>query len=159
MPSVYIETSIVSYATARPSNLPHILVRQEDACRWWDEYSSRYDLYASQAVLDEAPAGDPHASEERLRMLHGIPLIPITEDIQNLAAELLARHLLPEKASVDALHVAAAAVGELDYLLTLNIRHIANAHMLPMVYQTLEELQITRPLICTPQEFFGDDDE
>ena len=159
MPSVYIETSIVSYATTHPSNLPHILVRQEDARRWWDEYSSRYDLYASQAVLDEASAGDAYASEERLRMLHGIPLIPITDDVQNLAAELLARHLLPAKASVDALHVAAAAVGAVDYLLTLNIRHIANAHTLPMVYQALEDLQVARPLICTPQEFFGDDDE
>lgn len=80
----------------------------------WGEYSSRYDLYASQAVLDEASAGDAYASEERLRMLHGIPLIPITDDVQNLAAELLARHLLPAKASVDALHVAAAAVGAVD---------------------------------------------
>ena len=60
---------------------------------------------------------------------------------------------------MDAFHVAAAAVGAVDYLLTLNIRHIANAHTLPMVYQTLEELQVVRPLICTPQEFVGDDDE
>ena len=63
MPSVYIETSIVSYATAWPSSLPHILVRQEDARRWWDEYSSRYDLFVSQAVLDEASAG-------------GMPMLP-----------------------------------------------------------------------------------
>ncbi len=157
MPSVYIETSIVSYATARPSNMRHVLVRQEDARRWWDEYSSQYDLFASQAVLDEAAAGDAGAAKERLRMLHGIPLIPITDAVQNVAAELLARSLLPVKSSVDALHVAAAAIGAVDYLLTLNCRHIANAHMLPQVYQTLEELDVSRPLICTPEEFFGDD--
>ncbi len=60
---------------------------------------------------------------------------------------------------MDALHVAAAAIGAVDYLLTLNCRHIANAHTLPGVYQTLEELDVARPLICTPEEFFGDDDE
>ena len=159
MPSVYIETSIVSYATAWPSSLPHILVRQEDARRWWDEYSSRYDLFVSQAVLDEASAGDVDAAKERLRMLHSIPLIPISNEIQRVAAELLRRHLLPAKASVDALHVASAAIGAVDYLLTLNCRHIANAHTLPGIYRTLEELDVAQPLICTPEEFFGDDDD
>lgn len=159
MPSVYIETSIVSYATARPSDVPHILLRQEDARRWWDEYSSRYDLFASQAVLDEAASGDASAAAERLRMLDGIPLIPITEAVQNVAAELLARSLLPARASVDALHIAAAAIGAVDYLLTLNCRHIANAHILPQIYETLERLEVSRPLICTPEEFFGDRDD
>ncbi len=159
MPSVYIETSVVSYATAWPSSLPHVLVRQEDARRWWDEYSPRYDLFVSQAVLDEASAGDTAAAEERLRMLHGLPLIPISDEVRHVAAKLLTRHLLPANASVDALHVAAAAIGAVDYLLTLNCRHIANAHMLPGVYQTLEELGVALPLICTPEEFFGDDDE
>lgn len=72
MPSVYIETSIVSYATARPSSLPHVLVRQQDARRWWDGYSLRYDLFISQVVLDEACARDAEAAEDRLRMLHGV---------------------------------------------------------------------------------------
>ncbi len=157
MPSVYIETSIVSYATARPSNVRHIVVRQEDARRWWAEYSSQYDLFASQAVLDEAAAGDAGAAKQRLQMLQGIPLIPITDAVRDVAAELLARSLLPAKASVDALHVAAAAIGEVDYLLTLNCRHIANARMLPQVYRTLEEFNVSRPLICTPEEFLGDD--
>ena len=157
MATVYIETSIVSYATARPSSDPHILVRQEDARRWWDEYSSRYALFVSQAVLDEATVGDPEAAKERLRMLDGLPLIPITDVMETVAAELLARSLLPAKAPVAALHVAAAAVGAVDYLLTLNCRHIANAHTLPGIYQTLKDLGVPCPLICTPEEFFGDD--
>ncbi len=159
MASVYVETSIVSYATSRPASLPRVLVRQQDARRWWDDYAPRYDLFVSQVVLDEAAAGDRDAAEDRLRMLHGIPLIPVTDEVRRVAAELLARHLLPTNASVDALHVAAAAVGAVDYLLTLNCRHIANAHTLPGVYGTLEELDVARPLICTPEEFFGDDDE
>lgn len=92
-------------------------------------------------------------------MLDGIPLIPITDAVQNVATELLARSLLPAKASVDALHIAAAAIGAVDYLLTLNCRHIANAHILPQIYETLERLDVSRPLICTPEEFFGDHDD
>lgn len=158
MPTAYIETSIVSYAVARSSNERHVLVRQEDAIRWWDEYSRHFELFISQAVLDEAGQGDPAAAEQRLEMLQGLPLIPITVDVIRVARELLDRSLLPEKASADALHVAAAAVGGVEYLVTLNCRHIANAHMLPRIYQTLEELGVPRPLICTPQEFFGDEE-
>jgi len=159
MASVYVETSIVSYATARASTLLRVLVRQKDARRWWDEYSSRYDLFVSQAVLDEASAGDAAAARQRLRMLRGIPQIPITDEVQSVAAQLLDRHLLPTAGSVDALHVAAAAIGAVDYLLTLNCRHIANAHTLPGIYRTLEKLGVSQPLICTPEEFFGDRDE
>jgi predicted nucleic acid-binding protein len=154
--TVYIETSIVSYATARRSREKHVQVRQEDAQRWWDEFSPRFELFISQAVLDEAARGDPQAAQNRLEMLHGLPLIPLTNDVIRVAQELLSRHLLPEKALADALHVAAAAIGEVEYLLTLNCRHIANALMLPRIYSTLEFLGVSKPLICTPQEFFGD---
>jgi predicted nucleic acid-binding protein len=157
MPTVYIETSIISYAAARPSNDPHVLVRQEDAKRWWDEYSRQYDLFISQAVLDEAGHGDPAAAKQRLQLLQGLPLIPITAEVIQVARELIDRSLLPEKASADALHVAGAAIGDVEYLVTLNCRHIANAHILPKIYQALEDLGVPRPLICTPQEFFGDD--
>ncbi len=157
MSTIYIETSIISYATARLSSDPHVLVRQDDAKRWWVEYSNRYRLFISQAVLDEASKGDDKAAQERLRMIEKLPVIPITDAVINVAKELLVRSLLPEKASVDALHVAAAAVGGVEYLLTLNCRHIANAHMLPKIYQALEEMGVSKPLICTPQEFFGDE--
>ncbi|MCH8047073.1 MAG: hypothetical protein IID44_25500 [Planctomycetes bacterium] len=77
------------------------------------------------------------------------------------AGELIARSLMPQKAAVDALHVAAAAVAGVDYLLTQNCRHIANAFVMPRVYAMLEELGVSRPLICTPAEFLEDpeDDE
>jgi len=156
MQTVYIETSVVSYAAARLSTETHQRVRQEDARRWWSEYASQYDLFISQAVLDEASRGDPAAARDRLQMLEGLSLIPTTNQVVETATELLLRSALPEKAGADALHVAAAAVGEVKYLLTLNCRHIANAHTLPQIYETLDELGLFRPLICTPQEFFGD---
>lgn len=157
MASVYVETSIFSYASARRASDLHVQVRQDDAKRWWDECAPKFDLFISQAVLDEAARGDSAAARDRLEMLAGLTLIPLNDDVIRVASELLKQHLLPEKASADALHVAAAAVGDVEYLLTLNCKHIANALMLPRIYRTLESLGVPKPLICTPQEFFADE--
>jgi len=153
MPSLYLETSIISYATSELSREPHILVRQEDAKTWWDKYSTRFELFVSQVVLDEIARGDAVAAKKRLQLVSGLPIIPITDSVLTVARELLNRSLLPETATADALHVALAVVAEVEYLLTLNCRHIANAHMLPKIYQTLDRLGVSKPLICTPQEF------
>ena len=66
---------------------------------------------------------------------------------------------MPISAKLDALHVASAAAGGVEYLLTQNRRHIANARVLPKIYDLLEELQLPRLLICTPAEFLGDRDD
>lgn len=157
MASVYVETSIVSFAAARLAADPVVMVRQIEARRWWDEYAPRFDLVASQLVLDEVGRGDPAAARNRLALLNGVRLVPISAEVVGLADELLSRSLLPRIAVADALHVAAAVVGRVDYLLTLNCKHIANAFMLPRIYATIEELRAVRLLICTPEEFFGGD--
>jgi predicted nucleic acid-binding protein len=157
MASVYVETSIFSYASARRAIDLHVQVRQDDARRWWGECAPKFDLFISQAVLDEAARGDAGAAKERLALLAGLPLIPLTDDVLRIAQELLNRHLLPPKALADAIHVAAASVGNVEYILTLNCKHIANAMMMPQIYRTLESLGVPKPLICTPQEFFADE--
>ena len=161
LPSVYIETSIVSHATAHVSNDPAVRVLQTQARLWWDTQRDIFDLYTSQTVLDEAALGDASAAADRLRLLQDIDLVPVNDEVRRIAGELLARSLMPQKAAVDALHVAAAAVAGVDYLLTQNCRHIANAYVVPRVYAMLEELGVSRPLICTPAEFLEDpeDDE
>ena len=159
MPSVYIETSIVSHATARPSNDPLVRVLQTQARLWWDTQRGVFDLYTSQTVLDEAALGDASAAADRLRLLQNLDLVPVNDEVRRIAGELLARSLMPQKAAVDALHVAAAAVAGVDYLLTQNCRHIANAYVMPRVYAMLEELGVSRPLICTPAEFLEDPED
>jgi hypothetical protein len=155
MDTVYIETSIVSHATARPSSDPAIAVLQDQAKRWWDEQRQGFRLVTSQFVLDEAAVGDPDAAARRLEMLAGIPILLPDERVQSIADEIIARSLMPPTAKLDALHVASAAAGGVEYLLTQNCRHIANAHVLPGVYDLLEELGLPRLLICTPAEFLG----
>ena len=127
---------------------PHCSSNARD---WWDAERPKFDLVTSQLTLDEAFAGDVSAAADRLRILDG----DINSDVQSLAAALLSAHMMPQKAAADALHVAAAAIGGVKYLLTLNCKHIANAHELPRVYQLLAREGFGGMLICTPAEFLG----
>ncbi len=156
MDTVYIETSIVSHATARPSTDPAVSVLQNQAKLWWTNERPKYRLVTSQFVLDEACLGDPEAAARRLEMLADIPVLLPEARVEEIANELVLRSLMPETAKLDALHVASAAVAGVEYLLTQNCRHIANAHILPRVYDLLKEFGLSRMLICTPGEFLGD---
>ncbi len=155
MDTVYIETSIVSHATAWPSSDALTAVLQQQAKQWWVEERKNYRLVTSQFVIDEASDGDADAARRRLEMLDGIPLLLPSVQVEVIAEEIIRRSLMPAKAKLDALHVASAAAGGVDYLLTQNCKHIANAHVLPRVYDLLEELGLPRILICTPAEFLG----
>jgi predicted nucleic acid-binding protein len=127
--------------------------------QWWNEERTNYQLVISQFVLDEAAAGDPILAGERLRALSGIPLLPLDPPISEIADEIMSRSILPEKARTDALHIAAVAHHRIQYLLTWNCRHIANARILPRIHAVLNDLSIPIPVICTPEEMVGNDPE
>lgn len=159
MDTLYIETSIVSYATARPSRDITTAGLQQQARDWWANARHQFDLVTSQLTLDEAGAGDPIAAAARLELLAGLSLIDINADVVSLARRLVEAHAMPAKAAADALHIAAAALGGVKYLLTLNCRHIANAHELPRIYDLLDQEGFGQLLVCTPAEFLGAQDE
>ncbi len=162
MATVYIETSILSHASSRPASDPNITALQIQARDWWRLERPKYDLVTSQLVINEASAGDPDAAAQRLKLLEGVPLVAITSEVQDIADALVSAALMPPKAAADGLHVAAAAFAGVEYLLTQNCRHIANAHILPRVYKILEARGVGGLLICTPVEFLGglyDDEE
>ena len=153
---IYIETSIVSHAASRPSDDVNIAALQLHARDWWQIMRPQFELVTSQLVINEASAGDPAAVAERMMLLAGIPLIPISVEAQRLANTLVSASTMPLKAAADALHVAIAAVAGVEYLLTQNCRHIANAHTLPTVYSILADQGRGGLLICTPEEFLGE---
>lgn len=151
-PKLYLETSIVSYLTARPS---HDLIRaaHQQVTRDWWELRASFDLYISQFVLDEVKAGDAEAARLRLSMLREMILLELTPDAVRLAREILGQGGMPAKAFVDAGHVALAAVHGLDYLLTWNCTHIANATMRGKIEAICRAAGFEPPIICTPVEF------
>jgi hypothetical protein len=159
MDTVYIETSIVSHATARPSPDPATAVLQDQAKRWMKEQRPLYDVVTSQLVIDEAAMGDADAAARRLQMLDGIAVLPANPDADIVADEIVGRSMMPASARIDALHVALAALAGVQYLLTQNCKHIANAHELPRLYRLLDELGLSGMLICTPIEFLGGNDD
>jgi hypothetical protein len=159
MARVYIETSIVSYLRQRPSGQVIAAARQLLTHRWWNGHRHQYELVTSQYVLDEAALGDAALAAERRQALAGIPLLDLPQGLIDLAAEILARAILPSTARLDALHIATAAFHGVDYLLTWNCKHIANAHVYANVRDLLIELGYPVPIFCTPEEMLGDDDE
>jgi hypothetical protein len=154
MAVVYVETSIFGYLTARSREAVIFQARQKLTRDWWYSRRTEYELVISQLVFDEAARGDIEATAERLRLLAGISLLHRADPrIDAIADVLLAAHLLPEKARSDAMHVAIATVHAVDYLLTWNCKHIANASTLPKVYRLLTDMGYRPPLIVTPEEF------
>jgi predicted nucleic acid-binding protein len=159
MATVYIETSIVSYLRQRPSSQVVMAARQLLTHQWWSNERGNYELVTSQYVLDEASAGDPVLAAERLESLGGIPLLPLDPQIGVIAAEIMSRAILPPKAAIDALHIALVAHHRIQYLLTWNCKHIANARILPRIHEVLTKLGCPIPIVCTPEEMVDDDSE
>jgi predicted nucleic acid-binding protein len=150
-PKLYLETSVVSYLTAEGSRDLILAAHQEVTRAWWASRES-FDVYASQFVLDEAAAGDAVAAAKRLLALKEVPLLDVTSEAVALAGRLIADHGLPSKARVDALHVAVAAVHGMDYLLSWNCKHIANAMLRSKIESICRATGFEPPVICTPLE-------
>ena len=154
--TVYIETSILGYLTARPSRDLVVAANIEITREWWDMRRSYFQLYSSQAVLQETAQGDTKIASQRLKILHDFSLLELNQSVLELAEQFLSRSNLPAKADVDAIHIAAATVHGMDYLLTWNCKHIANAQIQRKLAQISFDLGYELPILCTPYELLGD---
>jgi hypothetical protein len=155
MKTIYIETSIISYLTAKPSDNLLASAWQKTTADWWETRRSRFKLYTSQLVLEEASRGDSAAAQRRIDVLKKIPLLKTTDEVIILAKSFLKQGALPSKAIDDAIHIALAAIYEMDYLLTWNCRHIDNAETKPVIRNLCITQGVVCPEICTPSELMG----
>ena len=151
-PTIYIETSIISYLAAWPSPDLMTAACQQITTKWWRGYRRFYDVVTSALVVAESREGEPQMAKKRLDLLKGISALGTTEKAKELARTLIQRRALPQKADADALHVAIAAVHNVDYLLTWNCRHIDNPATKPLVREVCLSEGYTCPEICTPFE-------
>lgn len=154
-PKVYIETTIISYLTAKSSRDLIIAAHQELTTEWWDNRRTYFDLFISQLVIQEARVGDKHAAQKRLNILESIPLLELNENVTSLARVLVKEKALPKKAVEDALHIAIAIIHGMDYLLTWNCNHIANAEKRYAIIGVCHKKGFEPPVICTPEELMG----
>lgn len=153
--TVYIETSILGYLTARPTDNLILAANIKITQDWWDEYHSSIVLYTSEIVEDEAGRGDPTIADRRLTLLQFLTFLDLTEEATELAQVFLRQSNLPQKASNDALHMALATVYGLKYLLTWNCKHMANAQIQRNLSEISLDLGYKLPFICTPYEFMA----
>ncbi len=151
-PKVYVETTIISYLAGRQSRDLITAARQQLTIEWWQNRRDRYDLYLSPAVLNEIASGDPAAAARRLGFLAGLTPLNASPEVVRLAEAFVAAGALPKNATLDAYHIAYATVHYMDFLVTWNITHIANAALRAKIEQACRSEGLTLPVICTSEE-------
>jgi predicted nucleic acid-binding protein len=152
---IYVETSVISYLTARPSKTIIGAAHQQLTLAWWEK-RGQYELMVSEVVLRECGAGDSESAAKRLEVIRDLPLLLITEQAIKIAEDLIKQKIVPLKAIEDALHIAIATAHGVDYLVTWNCRHIANPEIQRGIASYLEQIGAVLPFICTPEELLGE---
>jgi predicted nucleic acid-binding protein len=151
---VYLETSVISYLTARQSLKPLNRARQEWTRRWWEEKRSEYDLYVSDSVIAEIRRGDPDAARRRMDAVAGLPVLVTTDVINRFHVHLFDTKILPEKARVDAMHIAIAAGHGIPYLATWNCAHINNDTTREKILDEIRLAGYNEVVMATPEELW-----
>ena len=155
-PKVYLETSVISYLASWPSRDLIVAANQQLTQEWWQVRRQDFDLFISQLVIQEASAGDEGAAQRRLQVVADIPLLTLSEEVVNFADRLVKEGSVHQEAMEDALHIAVATLNGMDYLLTWNFRHIANATIRYKIERVCRLAGYEPPIICTPQELLED---
>lgn len=150
--TVYIESSVISYLTSRPSRDLVTAARQAITAEWWDELRLEYELYISALVEEEISCGDPIAADRRLLAVEGLPALDISEQANTLAKDLIKFEAIPANSVEDALHISIAASSGIDYLLTWNFKHINNAKTKAAIIKIVESHGFMCPMLCSPEE-------
>ena len=155
-PTVYLETSVISYLTSEPSRDIIIAGHQQITHDWWNNHRQRFDLYVSEVVLKEIRLGNREMAKKRLDIVRDLPDLGLPEGIETLAESLITEGPLPSKAIDDALHISLAAVHEIDFILSWNCKHIANLFIQKDLAKILAKRGFRLPIIGTPESLMGD---
>lgn len=151
-PRVYVETSVVSYLTARLSRNVVVLGNQIVTRDWWRDAAEMFRLVASELVIGEASQGNPQAARDRLLVLESIQLLDASDESRALGRALIQAHALPTGAEQDAAHISVAVVNGVEYLATWNFRHIANPATAFRIEQVCRDEGYEPTMICTPSQ-------
>ena len=160
-PRVYVETTVISYLTARPARDVVVAGHQQSTRDWWTTAADRYELVVSELVREEAGLGDPDAVRARLTVLTLLATLDATAEAEPFAEVLVRTAALPEAATRDAAHIDIAAPSGVEYLVTWNFRHIPNAATSRSLSLPVAKLVLTLRQMCTLEELMEniDNDE
>ena len=150
--ATYLDSNVISYLTARPSRDVVSLAHQQLTREWWERQRHGFELYVSELVMFEIARGNAAYAQSRLELVRKLPVLRITPDARLLSDRLFRATNLPDKAASDALHLALAAVSGMDFLLTWNCTHLANAVVLKLANAVCRDSGYEPPIVCTPEE-------
>ena len=158
VPNVYIETTIPSfYHEVRTE--PEMIARRMWTRQWWDEHRVAFDLFTSDAVVDELERGDHPVREKALSLIEPLELLPIEPEVVEVVTAYIQHKLMPSDPLGDALHLALASYHKCDFLLTWNCRHLANANKFGHIKRINTILGLFVPTLVTPLELLGGTDD
>lgn len=160
-PRIYIDTTVISYLTARPSSNIFAMAKQLATAQWWEGSGNKFQPFISSLVILECARGDSVAAVKRIDVCNTLEICEISDAVQTLAERLIARGAIPATEPEDAAHIAAACLHEATYIATFNFAHMANPQAKFKLQLTLKEMGYTPPLIATPIELLeiSHDDE
>jgi predicted nucleic acid-binding protein len=153
--SIYLETTIISYYSSRPNRDIVIAGHQQITKDFVDKSALRYDIFVSELVIEECKSGDKEAAILRLELLKTFNLLELNDAALSLAKSLVSSKIVPNQYAEDALHIALATIHGMDYLVTWNCKHIANAHIRNKLEKAIRKNGYILPVICTPEELMG----
>lgn len=156
-PTLYIETSVISYLVAKPSRDIIVAANQQVTHEWWEQRLDDYDAYVSDIVIREAKEGNKEYAQKRLDAIKNLTNLEMTTTVVSLSNHIIDTGTLPTKAKVDALHIAISSFYHIQYLITWNCKHIANAHIRSKIESVCKKFGYNLPTICTPLEFLGEE--
>ena len=151
-PTVYIESTIISYLVAKPSRDLIVAAHQQLTTEWWDLIRPEVECFVSPFVIQEISAGDEEAANKRVELIKDIPVLELNQEIQKLAQQYFDSLDIPEKARLDASHLAVGVWHEIDYLLSWNCKHIVSGRVKKVLEKINSQLDIKTPVLCTPEE-------
>ena len=154
-PKVYVETTIPSFYYEDRTD-PEAIALKEWTRKQWDNYSDRYILVTSPAVIDEINSGDYPKKTKVLELINQLPLVPVESDVVEIVQTYIQHKVMPEDPVGDALHLALASFHKCDFLLTWNCKHLANANKFSHIRQVNVMLGLFVPLLVTPLELLGE---
>ena len=148
--TVYIEATVVSYLTARPSNDALKLSRQQATRQLWNEYSNNFEFIVSDLVMTEIARGDAKKAQRRLNAVVNLRSLQTSSVSYRLAQELIDAGAVPHHSQIDAQHIAIATVHNLDYLVSWNYKHIVNENKQQHISRVCRAAGFQPTNICTP---------
>lgn len=155
---IYIETTIPSfYNEVRPE--PEMQARKLWTVQWWESFGKFYDLFTSEAVLDELEKGAFPNKDKSISLIANLPLLKIDDTIGEIVEAYVKHLLMPSDPAGDALHLALASYYSCDFLLTWNCKHLANANKFAHIRRVNGILGLTVPALVTPLQLLGEDNE